>query len=117
MAVMLCTTLLILIRYATNRTLPSLGPYRRRRIYVSQMCTWKLERNADEIQQLVDAFYSNDPYYPRRPNPNDPLYKEFSNGYLSAHPKEPRDTIDVGEDFLHVIENERIFVNREFPSR
>ena len=32
--------------------------------------------------------------------------KEFSNGYMSAHPKELRDAIDVGEDFLRAIENE-----------
>jgi Zinc finger protein len=75
------------------------------------MRTWK--RNLNEIQQLVEAFYTNDLYYPR-PNPDDPLYKEFSTGYLSAHPKESRDAIDVGEAFLHVIENEqcrRISVN------
>ena len=68
------------------------------------MRTWK--RNPNEIKQLVDAFYTNDPYYPR-PNPNDLLYKEFSNGYLSAHPKESRDAIDVGEAFLRAIENEQ----------
>ena len=82
------------------------------RNYFSQMRTWK--RNPNEIQQLVEAFYSNDPYYPR-PNPDDPLYKEFSNGYLSAHPKESRDATDVGEAFLRAIENEqrrRISANR-----
>ena len=68
------------------------------------MRTWK--RNPNEIQQLVEAFYTNDPYYPR-PNPGDPLYKEFSDGYLSAHPKEPRDAIVVGEAFLRAIENEQ----------
>ena len=67
------------------------------------MRTWK--RNSNEIQQLVDSFYTNDPYYPR-PNPNDPLYTEFSNGYMSAHPKELRDAIDVGEDFLRAIDSE-----------
>jgi hypothetical protein len=68
------------------------------------MRTWK--RNPNEIQQLVDAFYTNDPYY-SRPSPNVLLYKEFSNGYLSAHPKELRDAIDVGEAFLRAIENEQ----------
>lgn len=68
------------------------------------MRTWK--RNPNEIQQLVDAFYTNDPYYPR-PNPNDTLYKEFGNGYLSAHPKESRDATDVGEAFLRAIEKEQ----------
>ena len=57
------------------------------------MRTWK--RNPNEIQQLVEAFYTNDPYYPR-PNPDDLLYKEFSNDYLSAHPEESE---DVGEAF------------------
>ena len=65
------------------------------------MRTWK--RNPNEIQQLVEAFYTNDPYYPR-PNPDDPLYKDFSNGYLSAHPEESK---DVGEAFLRAIENEQ----------
>jgi hypothetical protein len=51
------------------------------------MRTWK--RNSNEIQQLVDAFYMNDPYYPR-PNPKDPLY----------------DAINV-EAFLRAIENEQ----------
>ena len=67
------------------------------------MRTWK--RDPNEIQQLVDSFFMNDPYYPR-PNPNDSLYKEFSNGYMSAHPKELRDAIDVGESFLRAIEDE-----------
>jgi hypothetical protein len=58
---------------------------------------------ANEIRQLAEAFYTNDPYYPR-PNPDDPLYKEFSTGCLSAHPKECRDAIDVGEGFLRAIE-------------
>ena len=69
------------------------------------MRTWK--RKSNEIQQLVEAFYTNDPYYPR-PNPDDPLYKSsFSNGYLSAHPKEARDALDAGEAFLRAIENEQ----------
>ena len=61
------------------------------------MRTWK--RDPNEIQQLVDFFYTNDP----RPNPKDPLYKEFSNGCMSAH---PRDAIDVGEASFRAIENE-----------
>ena len=68
------------------------------------MRTWK--QNSNEIQQLVDAFYTNDPYYPR-PNPNDPLYKEFGNGYMSAHPRELRGAVDIGEAFLSAIENEQ----------
>jgi len=60
-------------------------------------------------------FFTNDPYYPR-PDPDDPLYKEFGNGYLSAHPKESRDAMDGGgEAFLSAIENEqrrRISANR-----
>jgi len=67
----------------------------------NQMRTWN--RNPNETQQLVEAFYTNDPYYPR-PNPDDPLYKEFSDGYLSVHPKESR---DVSEAFLRAIENEQ----------
>ena len=67
------------------------------------MRLWK--RNPKDIQQLVDAFYTNDPYYPR-PNPDDLLYREFSNGYMSAHPKEASDAIEVGKAFLNAIEEE-----------
>jgi hypothetical protein len=68
------------------------------------MRTWRRTRN--EIPQLVDAFFINDPYYPR-PNPADPLYHEFSNGYFSAVPKEFKDAKEVGEAFLRAIEKEQ----------
>ncbi|KIL60785.1 hypothetical protein M378DRAFT_907321 [Amanita muscaria Koide BX008] len=77
----------------------------------NQMRTWK--RNPNEIQQLVEVFYANVPYYPR-PNPDDPLYKEFSNGYLNAHPKESRDAIDVGEAFWRASSAD-LFPRIEFP--
>jgi hypothetical protein len=58
----------------------------------------------EEIPTLVDAFFINDPYYPR-PDPNDPLYVQFKTGYLSVY---PQDVIDLGEAFLHAIEAEQL---------
>ena len=33
-------------------------------------------RKKEEINQLVESFFTNDPYYPR-PRPQDPLYQKF----------------------------------------
>ena len=45
--------------------------------YVSQVRTWN--RVKDEIPNLVDAFFVNDPYYPRA-RLTDPLYRDFRDG-------------------------------------
>jgi hypothetical protein len=66
------------------------------------MRAWK--RIKEEIPALVDAFFINDPYYPR-PDPKDPHYVQFKTGYLSAY---PQDAIDLGEAFLHAIEAEQL---------
>ena len=58
------------------------------------MRAWK---RIKEVLTLVDAFFINDPHYPR-PDPNDPLYIQFKTGYLSVY---PQDAIDLGETFLH----------------
>jgi hypothetical protein len=63
-------------------------------------------RKKDEIHQLVEAFFSNDPYYPR-PRPADPLYQKFLLAYLEAHPKESQETAELAEAFLRVIESEQ----------
>jgi len=52
----------------------------------------------------VDAFFMNDPYYPR-PDLIDPLYVGFKTGYLSAY---PRDAVDLGKAFLRAIEAEQL---------
>lgn len=70
------------------------------------MRAWK--RTKEEILVLVNAFFINDPYYPR-PDPKDPLYVQFKTGYLSVYPE---DAIDLGEAFLHAIELEQL---RRYP--
>jgi Zinc finger protein len=65
------------------------------------MRAWK--RTSEEIPTLVEAFFINDPYYPR-PDPNDSLYVQFKAGYLSVYPE---NAIDLGEAFLHAIEAEQ----------
>ena len=66
------------------------------------MRDWR--RIKDDIPDLVDAFFINDPYYPR-PDLNDPLYVEFKTGYLAAY---PQDAVDLGQAFLHAIEDEQL---------
>jgi len=65
------------------------------------MRAWKRTK---EIPTLVEAFFINDPYYPR-PDPNDPLYVQFKTGYLSVYPP---DALDLGEAFLLAIEAEQL---------
>ena len=66
------------------------------------MRAWK--RTKEELPTLVEAFFINDPYYPR-PDPNDPLYVQFKTGYLSVY---PQDATVLGEAFWHVIEAEQL---------
>lgn len=68
------------------------------------MRAWK--RNKDEIQQLVDSFFINDPYYPR-PRANDRLYEQFCTGYWAAHPSGSNDASEIAEVFLRAIEAEQ----------
>jgi len=67
----------------------------------NQMRTWN--RAKDEIPHLVDAFFINDPYYPRA-HPTDPLYREFKDGYQSAYPEF---MVELGQAFLCAIEEEQ----------
>lgn len=63
-------------------------------------------RKENEINQLVEAFFVNDPYYPR-PRPEDPLYQKFCLGYLGAYPKESQTATELAEVFLRAIEAEQ----------
>jgi hypothetical protein len=63
-------------------------------------------REKDKIHQLIQAFFTNDPYYPR-PRPNDQLYQMFRIGYMEAHPKEVKDAVELAAAFLHGIEAEQ----------
>ncbi|KAJ7270873.1 hypothetical protein C8J57DRAFT_1716111 [Mycena rebaudengoi] len=55
------------------------------------------------VEPLVDAFFSNDPYYPRPRNSN-PLYTEFKNAYLTACPNETR---GLAQAFIQTIEQKQ----------
>jgi hypothetical protein len=57
----------------------------------------------EQIPILVQAFFSNDPYYPR-PIPVNPLYTEFKSGYLNGF---PADLIELALSFLTGIEAEQ----------
>jgi len=63
-------------------------------------------RKKDEIHQLVEAFFINDPYYPR-PRPEDSLYQKFCLGYLEVHSKESKEATALAEVFLRAIEAEQ----------
>ncbi|KAF8813473.1 hypothetical protein BYT27DRAFT_7230986, partial [Phlegmacium glaucopus] len=70
----------------------------------NQMRIWSREK--DKIHQLIEAFFTNDPYYPR-PRPNDQLYQMFCIGYIEAHPKDVKGAVELAEAFLHGIEAEQ----------
>lgn len=54
------------------------------------------------IPTLVDAFFQNDPYYPR-PRKQDPIYSAFKEGYRSCYP-ETDDCLMIADTFLAAIE-------------
>ena len=56
-----------------------------------------------DVQPLVDAFFVNDPYYPR-PRHSDALYVAFKTGYRSAF---YGSTVLLAERFLSAIETEQ----------
>ena len=68
------------------------------------MRPWSRKKN--DIHQLVEAFFSNDPYYPR-PRPEDSLYQKFCLGYMEVHLKESKEAAELAEVFLHTIEAEQ----------
>jgi hypothetical protein len=43
--------------------------------------TW--DKRPESVDQLVSAFFANDPYYPR-PRTSDALYNNFKAAYLSS---------------------------------
>lgn len=58
-----------------------------------------------DVALLVEAHYQNDPYYPRA-RPNDILYQQFKEGYLSAYPEYP-ESQTIAATFLTGIEMEQ----------
>ncbi|KAF8325491.1 hypothetical protein F5887DRAFT_1019271 [Amanita rubescens] len=63
----------------------------------NQMRAWS--RKKEDVHQLVESFFTNDPYYPR-PRPEDPLYQKFC-AWLYGR------AIQLAQDFLRTIEAEQ----------
>ena len=63
-------------------------------------------RKIEDLNQLVEAFFLNDPYYPR-PRLADPLYKIFRLAYVEAYPKDSKGAEELAEGFLSAIEREQ----------
>lgn len=59
------------------------------------------DKDRGDVALLVDAFFSNDPYYPR-PTPGDPLYDEFKRSYVGSCPMKH---LARAECFLGAIED------------
>ncbi|OJT08508.1 hypothetical protein TRAPUB_582 [Trametes pubescens] len=59
------------------------------------------DKDHGDVALLVDAFFSNDPYYPR-PTPGDPLYDVFKRSYVDSYPLEH---LVRAECFLGAIED------------
>ena len=53
-----------------------------------------------DVAELADAFFTNDPYYPR-PVPSDALYRAFKEGYMNSCPVDYRTRAAL---FLQAIE-------------
>jgi Zinc finger protein len=68
-----------------------------------EMRAWS--RKKEDLHQLVESLFINDPYYPR-PRPEDPLYQKFCVGYTDAYPKNSDDAVQLAQDFLCTIEAE-----------
>lgn len=61
------------------------------------------DKTEEGIPGLVQAFFSNDPYYPR-PRQTDNLYMVFKEAYLQEYPEE---SIILGRQFIVLIEEEQ----------
>lgn len=59
-------------------------------------------KNMEGVAELVTAFFSNDPYYPR-PRLQDPRYQTFRAAYLAACPAD-QDALEISLAFLTGIE-------------
>ncbi|KAF8513438.1 hypothetical protein BU17DRAFT_28489, partial [Hysterangium stoloniferum] len=73
-------------------------------INFNQLHSWLREK--EDIKQLVDAFFINDPYYPR-PRAIDPIYRHFRTGYINAYPQQSKEAVDIAEAFLLALEAEQ----------
>ncbi|KAL4250540.1 hypothetical protein ABKN59_002310 [Abortiporus biennis] len=69
----------------------------------------KWSKTVEGVDELVSAFFTNDPYYPR-PRPNEPLYEAFKSAYMGEYRSDMR-----GEAFITAIEAEQ--ANRDDATR
>ncbi|KAJ7778718.1 hypothetical protein DFH07DRAFT_865453 [Mycena maculata] len=77
---------------------PLVGAVRYYIIDFNQMCPFSKENG--QVTELADAFFTNDPYYPR-PVRDDPLYVAFKHAYMQACPEDFRSRASL---FLEEIE-------------
>ncbi|CDO74247.1 hypothetical protein BN946_scf184536.g2 [Trametes cinnabarina] len=63
----------------------------------------KWSKVVDDVGDIVQPFFANDPYYPR-PRPGDDLYEAFKSAYLAQYGSQ---TKPVGLAFLQAIEREQ----------
>ncbi|KDR65770.1 hypothetical protein GALMADRAFT_162381 [Galerina marginata CBS 339.88] len=72
----------------------------------NQMRRWS--KTVVDVHLLVEAFFVNDPYYPR-PRPEDQLYQNFCVGYMAQYPQDSTSDaqIRLAEVFLREIEAEQ----------
>lgn len=66
--------------------------------YLYQMRSW--DRTVETVSILAQAFFDNDPYYPR-PRPLEPLYEDFKAAYKE---QVPADYQHLADAFLRAIE-------------
>ena len=71
------------------------------RLNVPQVRTW--DKRPESVDQLVSAFFANDPYYPR-PRTSDALYNQFKTAYLISCGNEGADE-DLAIAFFDAIES------------
>lgn len=65
------------------------------------------------VSVLIDAFFQNDPYYPR-PRVGDSAYNAFKEGYLSAYPQ-AEGCLNIASSFLTCIEGVQAERDRRVP--
>ncbi|KAI6012977.1 hypothetical protein EDC04DRAFT_2760261 [Pisolithus marmoratus] len=70
----------------------------------NQVRNWK--KTPEDVPTLVEAFFNNDPYYPR-PVRGDSLYSQFKEGYLSACLSASPHAVQLADLFFLAIEAEQ----------
>lgn len=82
--------------------------YREPRIWVidfNQVA--QFDRTEGQIHRLVEAFFSNEAYFPR-PRPSDELYQLFSQAYIAECGKIDNVAVMIGRMFVEALEREQL---------